>query len=144
MPAKRINPRLIKLHRAYSVEEASARLGVHKNTVRGWQRKGLEPIDTSRPVLFQGKTMRAFLEGQRKARKRPCLPGTLYCFKCRAPQAPALGMVDYTPFNPSSGNLSAMCGACGGMMHQRAALASLPLKMPGIAVQITGALPRIS
>ena len=59
MPAKRINPRLIKLHRSYTVEDVSARLGIHKNTVRGWQRKGLEPIDKTRPVMFTGKTLRA-------------------------------------------------------------------------------------
>lgn len=144
MPAKRINARLIKLHRAYSVEEASARLGVHKNTLRGWQRNGLEPIDKARPVMFTGKTLRAYLEGKRKAAKRPCPPGTFYCFKCRAPKPPALGMVDYIPRNALSGNLSALCGACGTVMNRRAAIASLSAKMPGIVVQIAGAPSRLS
>lgn len=139
MPAKRINPRLIKLHRSYTVEDISARLGVHKNTVRGWQRNGLEPIDKARPVMFTGKTVRAYLEGKRKAAKRPCPPGTFYCLKCRIPQSPALGMVDYTPRNALSGNLSALCGACGTMMNRRAAFATFALKMPGIDVQIKGA-----
>ena len=139
MPAKRINPRLIKLHRSYTVEDISARLGVHKNTVRGWQRIGLEPIDKARPVMFTGKTVRAYLEAKRKAAKRPCPPGTFYCLKCRTPQSPALGMVDYTPRNALSGNLSALCGACGTMMNRRAAFATFAQKMPGIDVQIKGA-----
>jgi Helix-turn-helix domain len=139
LPAKRNNPRLIKLHLSYTVEDVSARLGVHKNTVRSWQRKGLEPIDKFRPVMFTGKTLRAYLEGKRKAAKRPCPPGTFYCFKCRTAQSPALGMVDYIPRNALSGNLSALCGACGTVMNRRAAFASLALKKPGIDVQIKGA-----
>ncbi|MFO1241198.1 MAG: helix-turn-helix domain-containing protein [Sphingomonadaceae bacterium] len=136
MAAKRINPRLIKLHRTYSVEEASERLGVHKNTVRNWQCKGLEPIDQSRPVLFLGRALREFLETQRKKAKQPCPPGTLYCFKCRAPRPPALGMVDYTPRNATYGNLKAICGECDAIMNRSAARASLATKMPKIAVQI--------
>ena len=55
MTRQRANPRAIKLHRTYSVEEAAQVLGVHKNSVRGWRSQGLEPIDDSRPVLFQGQ-----------------------------------------------------------------------------------------
>ena len=32
------NPRLIKIHRSYTVEEIAAVLGVHRNTVRQWIR----------------------------------------------------------------------------------------------------------
>ncbi len=139
MPAKRINPRLIKLHHNYTAGEAAARLGVHKNTVLQWQGQGLVAIDDQRPLLFQGGTLRAFLERRRANGKRPCPAGTLYCLKCRTPRPPALDMVDYRPFNASSGNLSAMCGECGTMMHRRIAMAQIPAKMPNIAVQHTGA-----
>lgn len=144
MPARRANPQRVKLHRSYSVLELSACLGVHKNTVRDWQRKGLEPIDTSRPVLFQGETVRAFLTMRKASRKRPCAPGTLYCFGCRQPRPPALGMLDYLSATPVSGNLRAMCEACGGMMHRRIRRADLATKMPGLAVQLTQAPLRIS
>jgi hypothetical protein len=144
MPVKRINPRLIKLHHCYSVEEASARLGVHKNTVRGWQRDGLEAIDQSRPVLFPGKALRAYLIGKRMAAKRPCPPGMLYCFKCRTHRPPALDMLDYIPRNGTSGNLSALCATCGTVMNVAARLATLPLKMPGMAVQIREGKCRIA
>jgi hypothetical protein len=144
MSAKRINPRLIKLRRSYTVEEVSLRLGVHKNTVRSWQRRGLEPIDKVSPVLFTGKTLRAYLEGKRKAAKRPCPPGTCYCFKCRTHRAPALGMVYYRPFNNRSGNLCARCTICSTLMNRRAAFATLAQIMPGIEVQIKEGQSRFS
>lgn len=139
MPAKRVNPRLIKLHHNYTAGEVAARLGVHKNTVLQWQGQGLVAIDGQRPLLFHGATLRAFLEQRRADGKRPCPVGTLYCLKCRAPRPPALDMVDYRAINATSGNLSALCDVCGKVMHRRIALADIPAKMPNIAVQITGA-----
>ena len=138
MASKRANPRLIKLHRTYSVEEASDRLGVHKNTVRCWQAKGLRPVDDKRPVVFQGSVLRAFLEEQRRMAKRPCPPGTLYCFRCREPRAPALGMVEYAPRNARTGNLKALCNQCNGMMHRAASFTTLTVNFSGIAVTIIG------
>ena len=41
MSARRANPNAIKLHYSYTVGELAAVLGVHKNTVRNWQREGL-------------------------------------------------------------------------------------------------------
>jgi hypothetical protein len=144
MPAKRFTPRLIKLHRSYAIDEAARALGKHKNTVRGWIAKGLPTIDKARPTLINGHDLRRFLEGQRKARKRPCPPGTLYCFKCRAPAPPALGMIDYTPVNATTGNLSAFCGVCETVMHRRARFDSIAVKMPKLSVQIREAVSRLS
>ena len=143
MAAHRANPQRVKLHRSYSVAELVACLGVHKNTVRLWQRNGLEPIDASRPVLFQGATVRAYLAKRNASRKCPCPPGKLYCFRCRQPRPPALGMLDYFAVTPVSGNLRALCGACGGMMHRCIRRADLPAKMPSLEIQIRQALPRI-
>ncbi len=138
MPSKRADPRLIKLHRTYSVEEISDRLGIHKNTVRGWQARGLNPVDDKRPVVFQGSKLRAFLEEQRRLAKRPCPTGSFYCFRCRVPRSPALGMVEYTPRNARRGNLKALCQHCNGLMHRAASLDSLPVIFPGIEVTIIG------
>ena len=143
MPARRINPRHIKLHRPYSVEEAALALGAHKNSVRGWIKKGLPVVDRSRPVLILGHELRAYLEGRRKAAKRPCPPGTLYCLKCRQPRAPAMGMVEATRQNATTGNLSAICEACGTMMHRRTRLATIGAIMPNLDVQIREVDPRI-
>lgn len=144
MPVHRANPQRVKLHRSYSVPELAGCLGVHKNTVRQWQRHGLEPLDSTRPLLFQGAIVRAFLAKRNASRRRPCLPGTLYCCRCRAPRPPALAMVDYNPVTAASGNLRALCEVCGGMMHRRIRRADLPAKMPGLDIQISQAPSRLS
>ncbi|WDR06673.1 helix-turn-helix domain-containing protein [Devosia rhodophyticola] len=141
---QRPNPRSIKLHRTYSVEEAARALGVHKNSVRGWRQRGLKPIDDSRPVLFLGSDLRAFLEQRNASRKRPCRPGTLYCFRCREARAPALGMVDWTSTKARTGNLTALCGTCGTEMHRRARRDALAVVMPGLQVQISEGPSRLN
>lgn len=115
MPGKRINPRLMKRHRAYSVEEVAIILGIHKNSVRGWIKAGLPTVDKSRPLLMLGSDARAFLEARQKAAKRPCPPGHFYCFKCREPMPPAMGLVEFAPRNAVSGNLRALCASCGNL-----------------------------
>lgn len=144
MSARRANPQRVKLHRSYSTKELAARLGVHKNTVRHWQRNGLKPIDGNRPVMIQGGAVRAFLAKRNASRKRPCTPGTLYCFRCRQARPPALGMLDYLAATPASGNLRAICAVCDGLMHQRIRNADLPAKMPGLEVQIRQDPQRLS
>ena len=54
MSVKRINPRLAKLHRSYSINELAMILGVHKHTVRGWIKAGLPKGDGTRPILICG------------------------------------------------------------------------------------------
>jgi len=143
MPAKRINPRLAKLHRSYSVEELARLLGVHKHTVRGWIKAGLPKLDNTRPLLIVGSEFQDWWAKRRNAAKSPLKPGQLYCFKCRQPKRPALGMVDYAATNAATGNLKAICETCGTMMHRRARLSDLAVIMPGIAVKRREAEPRI-
>jgi predicted DNA-binding transcriptional regulator AlpA len=52
MGSRHPNPRLAKIHRNYSVEDASRLCGIHKNKVRNWLREGLKPIDDQRPTLI--------------------------------------------------------------------------------------------
>ncbi len=125
---KRINPRRAKLHRSYNVTELADVLGVHKHTVRGWIKKGLPVIDGAKPILILGSEFQAWWSKQRKAAKRPCQPGQMYCLKCREPKAPALGMVEYAATNAATGNLKALCETCGTLMHQ---LTRLPISRPG-------------
>lgn len=143
MPSHRGNPRRVKLHRVYSAVELATCCGVHKNTVRHWQAAGLEAVSTRRPVLFSGASVHAFLAKRNASRKRPCRPGTLYCFKCRQPRAPAMGMVEVIRQNATTGNLSAICEVCGTMMHRRTRLAAIAEIMPNLDVQIREAGPRI-
>jgi hypothetical protein len=143
MPSCRVNLFAVKLHRSYTAGELAERLGVHKNTVRHWRAAGLEPVGKGRPLLFHGEVVRAFLSQRNAARKRPCPPGTFYCFRCRAPRGPALNMVDYGETKPGTGNLKALCETCGAIMHRCARRVLLPTVMPGIAVQITEAPERL-
>ena len=41
---RRLNPRRVKIHRCYTVEEVAKLFGAHKNTVRGWLKAGLPRI----------------------------------------------------------------------------------------------------
>ncbi|HSQ96738.1 MAG TPA: helix-turn-helix domain-containing protein [Croceibacterium sp.] len=141
---KRINPRLAKLHRSYTTRELADLLDVHKNTVTGWLKAGLPRIDGTRPVLIHGDDFQVWWSSKRKSAKRPCQPGKLYCFKCREPKSPAMGMVEYAAANAITGNLKALCERCGTMMHRRTRLADIAAKMPGLEVRCTQASPSIA
>jgi len=89
MKKRHPNPRLVKIHRSYTVEEIAKRFGIHKNTVRHWIKEGLAAIIDKRPMLIQGIVLAEFLGNRRKKNKQPCKPGELYCVRCRAPKLPA-------------------------------------------------------
>lgn len=144
MTARRVNPYRVKLHRVYSVHELADCLEVHTNTIRHWQAAGMTAIDGNRPTCFDGKTARAFLLMRKARRKRPCRPGTIYCFKCRQPRQPAFGIVEFVPGKGSTGNLTALCDTCCTAMHRRANVARIAAIMPGMAVQIRQAMQRLS
>ena len=144
MSRQRVNPNLVKIHRSYTARELADRLGVHKNTVRHWQRKGLQPVDERRPYLFKGAAVRAFLADQYAKRKRPCTAGTFYCFRCREPRPPVATSVEYVQMRPGSGNLGGICIDCGTAMHRRVRQAAIHSVLPGLLVQIREAQPRLS
>jgi hypothetical protein len=143
MPAKRINPNLIKMHYSYSATELSKRLRVHKNTIRNWTREGLPALDC-RPVLFHGGAVRTFLVARNASRRCPCPPTMFYCFRCRDRRKPALGLVDYEDRPDTAGNLIAICERCGGIMNRRAKREALPTIMPGLDVQVRQASTSLS
>src|SRR5258707_12380114 len=89
MGARHPNPRLLKIHRCYTVEQLAAALKLHKNTIRRWAKDGLRSIDDRRPTMFRGIDAADFLRSRRQAGKRPCRPGEIYCLKCPAPKIPA-------------------------------------------------------
>lgn len=143
MPTRHFNPNRVKLNRVYDTSELARCLGVHKNTIGNWQRNGLEPIDRRRPVLFHGSTVRKFLAKRNSARKHPCPPGTLYCFRCRAAQAPAHGILEYLPITSKSGNVRGFCSACETLMHRSVSRWALAQTMPGLDVQFPEASLRL-
>jgi len=119
---KRLNPRRVKIHRNYTVEEAAMLLGVHKNTVRAWFKAGLDPIDHRRPTLILGRQLSSFLHARREARRQRCRAGQFYCVRCRAPRTSAASKAWYLPITTVSGNLSGICSDCGTRMYRRVAL----------------------
>ena len=140
----RINPNRVKTHRNYTARRLADRLGVHKNTVRHWQRNGLMAIDDQRPQLFNGAAVRTFLIERNRRRKRPCPPGTLYCFRCREPRRPITWAIEYVQIVGRPGNLRAPCRECGTVMHRRARHEAIPAVLPGLTVQIIEAPTRLT
>ena len=119
------NPRLVKMHRNYDTHELSKLLGIHKNTLRGWTKLGLKPIDARRPALFHGLAIRGFLTERRQKKHQACRRDEIYCLVCRSPKIPAGGMVDYLPLSPLSGNLRGLCPDCGNLIHRCISVAKL-------------------
>lgn len=137
------NPRLVKIHLTYTVEEAARLFGNHRNTVRNWIRDGLSVLDDGRPVLILGAELRAYLERKRDKAKCPCPPGFLYCVRCRAARRPAGGMADYLPVTASSGNLRGICPNCETLMNRRVSIARLTLDCADLDVAFPEASTRI-
>jgi hypothetical protein len=119
MGRQRLNPRIAKTHRNYTIEETAKKFSVHKNTVHEWIRRGLPTIDRMRPTLILGEDLTAFLRERRLKNKQKCRAGELFCVRCRAPRAPAGAMADYQPWTEKLGNLLAICSTCGALMNRR-------------------------
>ncbi len=144
MKPRRPNPRLVKIHRNYSVEEIALLFGVHKNTVRTWIKSGLPLCDDRRPLLILGRDLAAFLKAKREKNKRPCGVGEMYCLRCRTPQKPASNMVDYQALNQKTGNLVAICSVCESIMNRRVSIAKLSLIMGKMEITFPQAEKHIS
>ncbi len=125
MGARHPDYRRAKVHRNYSLAELSSLFDVHINTLRNWQRQGLQPVDDKRPALFHGDAVRRFLQARRSGAKQPCGPGRIYCLPCHAPKVPAGGMVDYEPITDAGGKLVGLCPDCSRFMFRRVSLAQL-------------------
>jgi hypothetical protein len=120
MRRHRIDPRRIKIHISYTVEELARLLGCHKRSVRNRLKNGLAALnDGKRPLLVQGAIARAFLEGRRRARKQRCKPDELYCLSCRQPRIPAATTLTVKTVGYGPAMVSALCSSCGTQMFRR-------------------------
>jgi hypothetical protein len=125
MRKHRPNPRHVKIHRSYTVEEVARLCSTHKNTVRAWVKGGLPTSDNKRPTLILGRELAAYLQARRTKNKRPCQPGEIYCVRCRAPKLPAGEMAEYQPITQTLGNLIAICPDCESMIYRQVSRAKL-------------------
>jgi hypothetical protein len=137
------NPKLVKIHRSYTVEEAATICGVHRNTLRLWIRQGLPCIDQDRPTLIQGQQLVDFIRRRRTGGKRPCEPGQIYCMRCREPRRPLDDFATYQPMTPTLGNLVGVCPTCASRMFRRVSLAKLALSSGSLHVLMTHAQDHI-
>ena len=133
---RRLNPRLAKIHRSYTVAEAAALCGVHRNTIREWIKDGLPTCDDRRPALILGRELGAFLLAKRVKNKRTCQPGEFYCMRCRDVRSAAGNMADYEPAANGAGNLVAICATCESMMCRRVSFANIDAVRGNIEVRI--------
>jgi hypothetical protein len=137
------NHRLVKSHRTYTVNDIARLFFIHKNTVCAWIKAGLPTIDDRRPMLTLGHDLIAFLKVRRMRNKRPCLPGQIYCVRCRAPKFPAADMAEYRPLTEKVGNLIAICPDCNAIMHRCVSLAKIDEVRGKMDITFPHALPRI-
>jgi hypothetical protein len=131
---RRLNHRLVKIHRNYTVEEIARMFSIHKNTVRNWVTKGLLTIDDGKPILILGSALRQFLGDRRQRARQRCGPGEMYCVRCRAAKRPDGNFAEYLSISADWGNLRALCPACESLMHRRVNLAELDQIRDGLEI----------
>jgi hypothetical protein len=138
------NPRIVKIHRSYTVAEVADLFRMHKNTVRAWIKAGLPVIDDKRPALIQGLDLREFVQARRLKNRQTCPPGHIYCVRCRAPKAPGCDMVEYVPMTDTTGNLRGICPDCETLIHRRVSRTKIDLIRGQLNITIPEAESRIS
>ncbi|KAF0112937.1 MAG: hypothetical protein FD163_639 [Hyphomonadaceae bacterium] len=126
-PKKRkINLARIRQTRTYTTAELSKLLDVHINTIRGYTKQGLKPIDATWPVLFHGSDVKEYLAKRQSKNKCVLEIDEFYCLKCRKPRKPLGRMVDVTFCNQKMANMSALCEVCETKMNRRTNIQRLP------------------
>ncbi len=120
------NVRLIKATWPYSVQEAAALFGIHKNAVLRWLKDGLEANRDQRPYLIRGNELARFLAARQLQKRRRCANNEFYCFKCRAPREAFLGIADIVIESPTRLRVKALCATCSTPVNKMQAVGELP------------------
>ena len=143
MGSRHPNPRLVKIHRNYSVEDIARLFGIHKNTVRSWLKQGLAAIDDPRPTLILGRELFRFLHERRQKGKHSCGPGRIFCIACRARQVPAGNMAECIPASALAGNLCGICPDCDRLIYRRVNLTKIDAVRGELEIAFTQPRPRL-
>ncbi|WP_197435045.1 excisionase family DNA-binding protein [Nitratireductor arenosus] len=143
MAVRRFDPRRIKRHHSYTVDEAARTIGATRGTVRRWLDNDLPAIRDRRPFLILGEDLANYMA--RRARpKIACPPGTCYCVKCHQARQPAGNIAEFVPINAHSGNLRALCPDCGYLMHRRTSFSQLEAIRGILDVAVMERQPRLN
>ena len=116
--SKRLNPNHVKMHRSYTVIEASEVLDVHPKSVRNWIKAGLTVIDESRPLLIHGSDLKVFLKLRRKAHLHQCGLSEMYCFNCKSPKQPNAEDLTFIAKPAGMAQMTGRCSECGSKTNK--------------------------
>jgi hypothetical protein len=136
--------RRVQRRRTYNVREAAKATGATTGTGRSWQKSGLDAVVGVYPAIFRGIDIILFLDRRHRARKQPCGPGLLFCFRCKAPKRPAFDEVEFWPDGPKLGKLQGLCPDCASTMIRRTSLAKLMSAAGDLTVSMRRADSRLS
>lgn len=115
---RRHDTRRINQQRSYRTHEIAALMRVTKGSVYKWMSQGLVPIDSRRPFLIHGSTLKAFLTARNKP-FMPLKPGQIYCAPCKVPREPLGGTVIWIDRAETNGDIVGTCPTCGRRLHRR-------------------------
>jgi hypothetical protein len=142
MGVRHPNPRLVKVHRNYSVEEVARLFSLHKNTVRNWLKLGLPAIDDRRPPDPRPGAVpvpaRAPAQGQAVLRAGSD-------FLHRLPRAQNTGRENggLHRHSPTAGSLCGICPDCGRLIYRRINLAKMDAVRGELEIAFTQPRPRL-
>ena len=128
---------------SYTVEEAAAACGKHKNTIRTWLKNGLPTCDRRRLTLILGSALRAYIEAKRTKHKSRLKAGEIYCVKCRKPRKPDSGYAVLEGLNNKVGNLSGLCPACDTIIYRRVSYCRWATSIGDLEVSIPQGLEQL-
>ncbi len=116
--ASRNNSNRIKIHRNYTVVDASETLGVHPKTIRNWLKVGLPIVDEKRPLLINGSDLKVYLNQKRKAIIFHCEEHEMCCFRCKQAMKPSIESVQFIAKPAGMAHMTGECEECGCRMNK--------------------------
>jgi DNA-binding XRE family transcriptional regulator len=122
---KTFNPNIIRADLSYSASDLAELLKVHKQTVLAWHKEGLPVIDSSKPYLFYGKELRAFIKTRQSNRKFKCSENEFYCFKCHQVRMSKDNTVNIRIKDEKHLNVLGICAVCGCRLNKAGSLKTI-------------------
>ena len=120
------DPRKVKRHRSYTVQELAELYEVGPNTVRQWIKKqGLPVIEGTYPALLHCEAIRTWMIAWQAARKWTCAADEMSCLKCRSGRKVIAGTFRVIQTNQVSFMLHGDCETCGRPMNRATSWAKL-------------------